>query len=269
MIRLLSLCMCILSLLGAFVFGSAKFPCFVMAAIFGVLFVFAGKLVRKKFFAFVFGLGLIAALTIALMVPATTVEGTAAEYASKMEKAVAYLEKGKPESAKEELDYLREHYPQTDSLRSVEVIYYISTGDVEEAKRVIDYFDNKTCRGYFEAREMCMLADAENYNDYDFCSLYREAADNNPDWAYANLYAGIYLINLDDYPRAEYYLRVAYDCEELTYDIPYYLGLICCDQGRMDEGISYFEESYYLGAPDEYVQVMEFYLSRSKKEVGE
>lgn len=266
MIRLLSLCMCILSLLGAFVFGAAKFPGFVAAAIFAVLFVFAGKVTRKKLFACAFGAGLVVALIIAMMTPSATIDGTATEYGARMEKAVAYIEKGKLESAKEELDYLREHFPQTDSLKTVEVLYFLGAGNVEEARQTVDYFENRTSRGYYEIKEMCMFADAENYSDYDFCNLYREAADNNPDWAYANLNAGICLMNLDEFQRAEYYLRIAYDCGELTYDIPYYLGLICCEQGRMEEGIDFFEESYYLGAPEECVQVMQYFLSKSKEE---
>ncbi len=262
MIRLLSFCMCLLSLLGAFVFGVSTVPCLIIAAACLVLFVFAGKLMQKKLFALLFGAGFAVVLLFGMTLELGVIDGGTTDYNRRLEKTGKYIADEKLERAKEELDYLEENYRQTDLFRYEKMMYFLTAQQYDEAMSMVESFENKTGRGYFEAKEMCMFAQEDRYEDYEYLNLYREAADANPDWAYANFHAGMYYADREEWKPAEYYLRIAYDCAELTYDVPFYLGLLCCEQGRLEEGIGFFEESFYLGAPEEYQEIMEYYIGK-------
>ena len=161
-------------------------------------------------------------------------------------------------------------YGDSDDLRYLEAVAALSKGELGEAERRVNSFEDKHSTVYYLLREDLLV-----YGDYDESArqdrlreLYLQAAADNPGWVYALQRAGGMLFDQGKYAQAAYYLTNALACAEIADpETLYFLGAALMEQGEYQKGAYYFQQAVDAGADEALLSGIAWYAKKAGIEV--
>ncbi|MCR5093809.1 MAG: hypothetical protein K6B72_07540 [Lachnospiraceae bacterium] len=168
------------------------------------------------------------------------------EYALRLadaEMVITHQEK----NAEKTLKKLEKDFGESDATISLHVLYCLLDDDPEGAQEYLDAFRTHG-KEYYMRKELYYIFDTENDTTDDLQRLYLEAAEELPDWEYAQRMAGISQFDRENYISAGYYLTASLELEPTQPDSLYYLGAIAFKNQEYDQAVSYFQRSMDNGA---------------------
>lgn len=263
----------LLSLLSFFVFSEIGFSTFLL------LLISLGGLVAaplfsklhipgKKLWKFIPVICAVLAILTAFIVPsAKKTENSTYDFANrvlKTEEMILSLD----EAAEETLAKLEEDYGESDRTYGLRAYLCLTTGDISEAWKWLNLISDRTSKEFYVRLEALTLSDPEKTDAEALYRLYKEAAQNHPDWGYMQRMAGISEYEKGNLTSAQYYLNNALkqdpgDCSAL-----YYMGAIACKWGDYSNADAYFRASMENGATDQMRARMTMYMNQAKQEGG-
>lgn len=267
MINIMSILLLLLAIFGKVKFDTKASTAAMVAilAIAAISLSVLGKKSGKKLFKFLSYPIVLCALVFTLYTKPVAIEGGSEAFQKKCSDIAQYLEDGELKKAKTALDSLKEKYPEEEIVRILETTYLIENGEASDAYNSLGRYENKNSRAYYSMKEVCMQAYGEDrFSARDFMRLYMDAVSDNPDWSYASYNAGLFLLGENEFGQAENYFRMAYDNCEPNVELAYRLGAVCCEQRKYAEGAEFFEEACNLGADEELVANMLWYLEKAE-----
>ena len=164
----------------------------------------------------------------------------------------------------EEIDLITEVYGSSDNTVTLEVMAYLAEGSYEDALGAVNRYSNRSSIDYYVLLESIYIIQGAQENETNLSRLYTDAANQYPNWTYAQQMAGLAYISRSEFSKAEYHLLRAYEQEPADYKTPYYLGVICYEQKRMDEALVFLQEAMDR-EPDEEIQS---YIAWYIQEIG-
>lgn len=136
------------------------------------------------------------------------------------------------------------------SRQGKEVIELIDTAEYEEARNVLESFEEKDIE-YYTLKEALILEEDSDMKEEELKNLYIEATDAHPSWVHMQQMASYALILEGNYEAASYRLlgTLYQDAEDpITY---YYLGVVSYHQGEYDAMRANFSKAIEYGLNEE------------------
>lgn len=188
------------------------------------------------------------------------------DYEKRLVKVREFLAEDELDKAVGELTELEELYGLDDNSHILLALENLCKKDLGEARSEMERVEDKYSRIYYSVMERIYIADPSPESVEQIYRLYREAAEEWPDWTYMQKYAGIAAFEQKNYAGAEYFLLRAYGQDKDDYRTAYYLGAVNCCLEREEESRRYFDEAVRLGADDTTCSNILWYLEQMEGE---
>ena len=164
-----------------------------------------------------------------------------------------------------ELEKFEERYGEDDTTFGLRAMERMKAGDPEGADSYIRQCSIKN-EEYYMLKESYYLMDGSRDTSGDLYYMYLEAAEQLPEWEYAQRMAGITQYEKQNYTSAEYYLAAAYEINPGIPITQYYLGVLAYRIGDFNKCMMYFGEAMQNNADEKLQSWMAWYVQKMEEE---